>query len=152
MVIRWGLVAGANFQRAAGSYVNFEAVGSSNQYNFMQTASTPNNVFELFDVSLTEGASAPPFVLPDYGSELLACQRCYQVLDSVAFYTVSANFDYQNYTYLTTMRSSPVIIPAPTGPGMLDMTFQGSVNACFMLSPGASQTVSGGALKLDARM
>jgi hypothetical protein len=91
-------------------------------------------------------------VLPDYGSELLACQRCYQVLDSVAFYTVSANFDYQNYTYLTTMRSSPVIIPAPTGPGMLDMTFQGSVNACFMLSPGASQTVSGGALKLDARM
>ena len=36
---------------------------TANQFNFMGTI---NNVFELFDVSLTEGTVAPPFQLPDY--------------------------------------------------------------------------------------
>ena len=55
--VRWGLMAGATFQQAAGSWGTTNAVGSPNQFNFMASTS---NVFELFDVSLTEGSVAPP--------------------------------------------------------------------------------------------
>lgn len=41
---------------------------------------TNGNVFELFDVGLYEGATAPPFQCPDYASELLLCQRYYQLV------------------------------------------------------------------------
>jgi hypothetical protein len=42
---------------------------------------TNGNILELFDVSLTEGNVAPPFVVPDYASELIACKRYYQLID-----------------------------------------------------------------------
>ena len=35
-------------------------------------------VISLADVSLTEGTVAPPFVVPDYASELAACQRYFR--------------------------------------------------------------------------
>jgi hypothetical protein len=35
-------------------------------------------VFELFDVSLTVGSAAPSFVVPDFASELLKCQRYWE--------------------------------------------------------------------------
>jgi hypothetical protein len=72
MEVRWGLMAGSNWRTTAGSWANFDAIGSTNQFNFMGTI---NNIFELFDVSMTEGSVAPPFVVPDYASEYLACQR-----------------------------------------------------------------------------
>jgi hypothetical protein len=36
------------------------------------------NIFELFDVGLYEGTVAPPFMVPDYASELQACKRYWQ--------------------------------------------------------------------------
>jgi hypothetical protein len=73
--VRWGLMVGTTYQQAAGSWQATNMLGSPNQFNFMGTV---NNVFELFDVSLTEGSVAPPFVVPDYASELVACQRYYE--------------------------------------------------------------------------
>jgi hypothetical protein len=73
--LRWGLMAGSTGQQAAGSWGTVNAVGSSNQFNFM---GTNGNIFELFDVSLTEGTVAPPFIVPDYGSELALCKRYFQ--------------------------------------------------------------------------
>jgi hypothetical protein len=70
--IRWGMMVGTTWQQTAGAWGTVNAVGSPNQFNFM---GTNGNVFELFDVSLTEGSVAPPFVVPDYASELLACKR-----------------------------------------------------------------------------
>src|SRR6185436_5646431 len=55
MSLRWGLAAGTTFQQAAGSWDINNAVGSSSQFNFMGTV---GNIFELFDVSLTEGSVA----------------------------------------------------------------------------------------------
>ena len=75
LVIHWALMCGATFQQAAGSWGTASAIGSANQFNFMGTA---GNVFNLFDVSLTEGTVAPPFVVPDYASELAACRRYFQ--------------------------------------------------------------------------
>jgi hypothetical protein len=39
---------------------------------------TVGNVFELFDVGLYEGNTAPDFVVPDYASELRTCQRYWE--------------------------------------------------------------------------
>jgi hypothetical protein len=70
----WTLMAGSNYQGAAGVWGTTAFLGTSNQFNFMGTA---GNVFELFDVGLYEGSVAPPFMVPDYASELRACQRYY---------------------------------------------------------------------------
>jgi hypothetical protein len=70
--IYWTLAVGSTFALAPGSWAGAHYLGSSNQFNFMGTV---GNVFELFDVSLTEGTTAPSFVVPDYPSELRACQR-----------------------------------------------------------------------------
>jgi hypothetical protein len=74
LTIRWGLMAGTTYQQAAGSWGANNAIGSSNQFNFM---GTNGNVFELFDVGLYEGAVAPAFQVPAYGNELALCQRYY---------------------------------------------------------------------------
>lgn len=77
LFIKWCLMCGATFQQAAGSWaVATNTLGSPNQYNFMGTV---NNIFQLFDVSFTEGTIAPPFQVPDYASELLACMRYYEL-------------------------------------------------------------------------
>jgi hypothetical protein len=71
IVVNWVLSAGTNLQQAAGSW-GAGAMASPNQSNF--TVST-SNVFELFDVGLYEGNVAPPFMVPDYATELAGCQR-----------------------------------------------------------------------------
>ena len=70
----WTLMAGTSNQIAANTWTAGTAVGTASQFNFLGTG---GNTFELFDVSLTEGSVAPPFVVPDYASELAACQRYY---------------------------------------------------------------------------
>lgn len=76
--IRWGLMAGLNYQQAAGAWGATDAVGSPNQFNLMGTSTPPNNVFELFDVGLYEGAVAPSFVVPDFVTELQVCKRYWE--------------------------------------------------------------------------
>ena len=73
--ISFVLMAGSSVQTPAGVWTTGNLLSSSNQFNFM---GTNGNVFELFDVSLTEGNVAPPFVVPDYASELAACMRYYR--------------------------------------------------------------------------
>ena len=75
--VRWGLMAGTTFQQAAGSWGTTNAVGSSNQFNFMGTLS---NVFELYDVGLYTGVVAPQFIVPDYETEFAKCQRYFEII------------------------------------------------------------------------
>jgi hypothetical protein len=72
--VSWALMMGSTYQTTANTWAAGLFLSTANQFNFMGTA---NNVFELFDVSLTEGTVAPPFVVPDYASEWAACQRYY---------------------------------------------------------------------------
>jgi hypothetical protein len=89
LLLRWCLMAGATFQQAAGSWGTTNAMGSSNQFNFMGTAA---NTFELFDVSLTEGSVAPPFQVPDYASELALCKRYWEKRFATIYqYTTAGN-------------------------------------------------------------
>lgn len=55
-------------------YVYLMQAGGANVF------ATNGNVFELFDAGLYEGATAPSFQCPDYASELLLCQRYYQLV------------------------------------------------------------------------
>jgi hypothetical protein len=70
----FGLMCGSSLQTTAGVWTAGSFIGSPNQFNFM---GTNGNVFELFDVGMYEGNVAPPFKVPDYPSELLACMRYY---------------------------------------------------------------------------
>jgi len=80
--INWGLVVGSNRHAAKNVWQagNFNATAS--QFNLMGTA---GNTWELFDVSLVEGIAAPPFVLPDYISELRLCQRYFETVNGIGF-------------------------------------------------------------------
>ena len=72
--INWMLMMGSSQQTTANSWVGGNFLATANQFNFMGTA---GNVFELFDVSFTEGTVAPAFQVPDYASELATCMRYY---------------------------------------------------------------------------
>jgi hypothetical protein len=69
------LMAGSSLQGTPNVWSGTNIHGSSNQFNFMGTIS---NVFELFDVSLTEGSAAPAFQVPGFASELALCQRYWE--------------------------------------------------------------------------
>ena len=113
---------------------------------------TGGNVFELFDVSLTEGSVAPPFQVPDVVSELALCQRYYQVLLRVAFLTTTTPFTYPNYFFPTPMRITPTVFALPDDTAMTGMTFQASTNSMFMDGAGVKASVSGGIIVLKARL
>jgi hypothetical protein len=105
------LMAGTNFHGAAGSWSGSGSVfATSAQFNFMGSTS---NVFELFDVSLTEGNVAPPFVVPNYDSELLACERYFQFV-SLAFDYVASAININAacaVTFQPDMRTGPTLTP-----------------------------------------
>lgn len=111
--ISWGLMAGTTYQHAPNTWANISAapIASSNQFNFMGAIS---NVFELFDVSLTEGTAAPAFRVPDYFSELALCQRYFVPLYQGAMFgggtvrTGGTSF-YGSVTSPVEMRAAPTI-------------------------------------------
>lgn len=77
LTIVWGLMIGSNFAKAAGAWGTDASgiYGPTGQSNFMATL---GNVFELFDVGLYEGDTAPAFQLPDFATELVLCQRYWE--------------------------------------------------------------------------
>lgn len=108
MVVHWGLMAGTTYQQAAGSWGTVNAVGSSNQFNFMGTA---GNVFELFDVGMYEGTVAPPFVVPDYATEFTACRRYWEAVGITASTIVAPYF--VSAWYKSAKRTTPTFTLYP---------------------------------------
>ncbi|MCK1543441.1 hypothetical protein IVB12_16105 [Bradyrhizobium sp. 179] len=68
------LMGGSGFLAVPNTWTASNVIATANQFNFMGTV---GNVFELFDVGLYEGTSAPAFQLSDLASELAICQRYY---------------------------------------------------------------------------
>ena len=108
-------MSGTTGTTTANTWTGANAVATTNQFNFMgQTASA----FELFDVSLTEGTDAPSFIVPDYGSELAACQRYfYMESGGSTIYVENTSLGVGNNTaaamfrYPVSMRITPTITP-----------------------------------------
>ena len=72
ITIRFGLMAGTNFQQAAGSWGTVNAIGSSSQINWMATV---GNDFLITGVQFERGAVATSFDYLPYTTELTLCQR-----------------------------------------------------------------------------
>jgi hypothetical protein len=111
--VSWILMAGSTFQTTANAWAAGNFLGSSNQFNFMGTA---GNTFELFDVSLTEGSVAPPFMVPDYVTELALCRRYYwdfRDFGKIAGHVSSATLVY-GILYHPGMRATPTCTSSGT--------------------------------------
>ena len=103
--VSWFLVGGSSLQTAPNVWIGTAGYFCTpNQSNFM---GTNGNVFELFDVGLYEGNVPPPFVVPDYASELAVCQRYYQ-----HFGGTQNNFGIQGYAGASGINVSSAI-PCP---------------------------------------
>ena len=115
LIISWALLVGSTYQTATlNTWTASNLSASTNQSNFM---STVGNVFELFDVSLTEGSVAPPFQVPDYASELALCERYYQKYTEayiVAYQSNASAYLFGDYILTTPMRSAPAMAFANT--------------------------------------
>jgi hypothetical protein len=102
--IGWVLLCGATYAGAPGAWSAGNLIGSTNQFNF---AGQVNNVFELFDVSLTEGSIAAPFQVPDYISELALCYRYWEKIGMTL--DVESNTYGNTSWYKATKRAAPTI-------------------------------------------
>ena len=148
LYIGWALMIGPTYQSTAGSWQagNFQA--TPNQFNFMGTG---GNVFDLFDVSLTEGTTAPPFQVPDYASELLTCQRYFEkwscVPSSGQYNIVCAGGWSQTNGFVGVyhMKVKKRSLPTVSYNGL--SAFVGLYNGG--LSPVAASAISGNSLTLD---
>ncbi|TAI63877.1 hypothetical protein CWO89_21835 [Bradyrhizobium sp. Leo170] len=105
LLVHWALVSGANYQQAPGSWTAGGFCGSPNQFNFLGTV---GNVFELFDVALYQGSSAPAYKVPNYQQELLKCQRQAWIWSTTAAVIRLA------ISYNDTAAGTQFVIPLPT--------------------------------------
>lgn len=111
MFVTWVLMGGTTYQTTPNTWQAGNYWATANQFNFMGTLS---NVFELFDVSLTEGTVAPTYQVPDYASELTLCKRYYQKYGgetlydaAIASYAPSAGPINCPVLFFTEMRVAP---------------------------------------------
>jgi len=147
----WNLGSGSTFLGTAGvwgSSVLFGATGS------IQLISTLNATFYITGVQLEAGTTASPFENRQYGTELLLCQRYFQLLGSGGACGVAESATRASLTYVfpVTMRT------AATGTlnaanGFLNQP-QGGPNAItsmtgFFYGNGSTTTISGGWLVID---
>jgi hypothetical protein len=104
--IFWCLATGSTYQTPAGVWTAANKYGSATQSNLFAAV---NNYFDLFDVGMYVGTTAPSYVLPDYQQELAACQRYWFTLPiTVRTYAASIGSICQwPYTYPVTMRATP---------------------------------------------
>ena len=73
------------------------------------------DLFELFDVGLYEGTTAPTFVVPDYPSELALCQRYYAKTGFDLEMPVTSGQDYGiSAQFPVPMRAIPALTAADT--------------------------------------
>jgi hypothetical protein len=115
MYVQWILMAGSNLVTTPNAWATGSKVATTNQYNFMQTSTPPNNVFYLFDVGLYEGTVAPTFQVPDYVSELVLCMRYYEKF-MVTLQSPAASSLQVPYSFKMVKRAIPIVatVTAPT--------------------------------------
>jgi hypothetical protein len=82
-------------------------LATSSQFNFMGTV---GNVFELFDVGMYEGTTAPEFIVPDYIETLERCKRYWEIgQEELHYFGVTLGTLYMTYQFMVEKRASPTI-------------------------------------------
>jgi len=147
--LSWTLMAGTNYRGTAGTWGGTNIIATANQSNFM---ATPSTEFKLFDVSLTEGASAPPFVVPDYASELQLCKRYFEVIgDGISGAVNGSNTAviYVAFTYKVSKRATATVSLVTTTPGILTAYGAYPSAAGAVLGPSAAYGTEGGVFNIS---
>jgi hypothetical protein len=111
LYVQFTLMCGTLYQIAPNAWVSGAnaGFGTANQSNFLGIV---GNVFELFDVSLTEGPTAPPFQVPDYASELALCERYFYKMPNSHFAVPNANVSavvFMQFENPRVMRAAPAV-------------------------------------------
>lgn len=92
--VKFMLMAGTNFQMAAGAWSSSAGLATVNQVNFFSSA---NNVVLLSSFKLEEGNEATPVTNIAYADELHHCKRHFEIIDplaiGIAVSTSSARID-----------------------------------------------------------
>ena len=167
IMITWEVMAGATFQTATpGVWQGGNQVATANQFNLMGTA---GNVFELFDVGLYQGNTPPPFVVPDYATEMLTCKRYFQNFNGTVDYIgLAGGWGNAGATIVhyfqpeTEMRATPTVTVGTSGWGLANCSVpvvHGATAKTYALKttaiaagPYATALDVGGIIKLDARL
>ena len=108
LVVRFALGAGSSFLQSAGSWGTGNVVGATGT---TQWISTSGATFYITGVQLEVGSTATSFDYRPYGTELLLCQRYYQLYQGIIAYS-SPNYNYQlfsGYPFPVPMRTTPSI-------------------------------------------
>ncbi|MDI1262502.1 MAG: hypothetical protein PS018_04505 [bacterium] len=136
MSIMWTLMCGSTYQASAGAWTAGNFFGTSSQFNFM---GTNGNVFELFDVGLYEGDTAPVFQVPEPALETIKCMRYWQKFTwSIEGYAASANVRVAGTSSLAVpMRTQPSRTRITTGSSS---NIRGSDPASFVLANAVSDS------------
>lgn len=109
--IYWCLMVGTTYAQAPSVWTSTPTIiGSTNQFNFMATV---GNVFDLFDVWMGDGTAAPPYVVPDYPSELQLCLRYWEkTYHNIAGSQDNASNNHITWFFKVTKRAVPTFTAA----------------------------------------
>jgi len=125
MQLRWCVRCGSNYAQAPGTWGTLNSVGSPNQFNLFGTA---GNVFELFDVAMYAGTTAPSeYTVPDVVIEKHLCRRYFQYQTTSSAMWLhpiesSANYRRRWYEFHPEMRAPPVVTMASVSNGTATAT------------------------------
>ena len=153
MLVIWAMAAGTTYQTPAGAWTAGGFTGSANQSNLL---SASGNIFDLFDVGVYAGSTAPVFAVPDYARELILCQRYFTSTKFNAVHYGTAGLQLGSCAYFSPMRAVPTCAASGVTYG------NGSAFAAAVLGPAsaqclwttgvAGQTAATATLSLNARL
>lgn len=101
----FGLACGSTYSGTAGSWAGAAYLSATGAQNVMNTN---GSTWYVTGVQLEVGSYATGFEYVDYGTQLLMCQRYYQVLDRLVA-IVSVNNIYPSWSFFTLMRASATL-------------------------------------------
>ncbi len=153
------LASGTGLQTAPGVWTAAGALAATGQTNgIASTAQWFFTEFAVYDGTGWATDQGPPFVAPDYASELLRCQRYFQpgiqTLYSITA-TAASQFVVGSLTYYPTMRVAPTVTRTPGGDNNVgavttDLVTTNSLRA-FAQSVAAGTATVFGTYRLNAR-
>ena len=127
------LIAGTDFQTAAGAWQVGSKVSTVNQVNVMDTV---GNIFAVTGVQIEAGDVATPFEHRDVGDELRRCQRYYEVMGKGASGSLSM-FGYVSAANLNVVSWNQFAVQKRAAPALAVVGTFGASN-CGQPTPDSS--------------
>jgi hypothetical protein len=105
LYVLFALATGSNFTAAAGSWTSSTVLGATGQ---TQVLATNGATFYITGVQLEKGSTATSFDYRPYGTELMLCQRYYEISVSVSTGSAGGGWS-SSIPFKASKRASPTI-------------------------------------------